>query len=136
MRAVLAVSSLLVVSLAVGCTPSPPGSAPKPKPSGTRGARQPGLYDAGGKRKQAYGVLQHRRLEGGFWVIVNATPQGQPQKARVVVVVLNADALGAEALAGRYVVAEGELLGGVSTRMAGPEMRADWLRAAEAPTAK
>jgi len=136
MRVLFAVSSLLVISIALGCTPSPSANTPEPKPRSTSGARQPGLYDAGGKRKQAYGVLQHRRLEGGFWVIVNATPEGQPQNARVVVVVLNADALGAEALAGRYVVAEGELLGGVSTRMAGPEMRADSLRAAEVPKAE
>lgn len=88
----------------------------------------PGLYDLPGGRKRALGTLEYRDLEGGFWVIVHRIPSREASSAPTIVVLANGREAGAPGLEGRYVFADGEMLEGVSIRMAGPEMRVESLR--------
>jgi hypothetical protein len=103
-----------------GKTPSvsqPPGGA-----AGTQLA--PGLYKQADGTAQAIGTLDYRDLEGGTWVILGGS-EATGDAGKTIAVIANVADLGSklDELKGSQVVATGEMLDGVSIRMAGPEMK-------------
>jgi hypothetical protein len=133
MRRATIVVVLVMVALLAGCTAAPqpwPSSGPKP---GTPGlVPKPGLTDLGNGRVEVYGTLANEReLEGGFWAVKEAVPGQVTSETRNAALLLGTDKLSVDltGLEGRYVHAEGKAVGGVSTRMAGPEIEVTTLTA-------
>lgn len=105
----------------VGATSSTPGGS---VPSGTSIA--PGRYPKRGGRVEIVGTLVRRNIEGGFWAITKSVPGPQAQGAETLAVIANGDKLPSlSGLEGKYVLAKGTPLDGVSIRMGGPEIAAD-----------
>ncbi len=129
----LVVASLLVPALA-GCGASEPAetSTSTTEQESLGMFAPPGLYDLGAGRTQAFGVLVHRDLEGGFWAVVDAQLGEPNDEAPVIAVLVGAEDLGVDlvALEGGFVLAEGTLSEGPSTRMAGPELVVDSVKEA------
>ncbi|MBU2602718.1 MAG: hypothetical protein KKA32_11230 [Actinobacteria bacterium] len=98
-------------------------SAPDDPSMGTRLA--PGLYDLADGTSEAYGTLEWRDLEGGFWAVIGGT-EATGDVGTTVAVIANAakDDPTYVALAGRTVRVVGNRLSGASVRMAGPEIEA------------
>lgn len=127
MRAATAALTFIVVMAVAGCA----GPADMPAPDAAGGSQlAQGLHELGDGTAQAVGVLEYQDLEGGFWA-VTGTPPGQEGGNGIIVVIANAQDLGAQVdeLAGSQVIVTGMLLDGASIRMAGPEMEATSIEA-------
>jgi hypothetical protein len=106
-------------------TSAPVTSAPAPVPAAPAGGRVrgPGLDRQPDGSAVAYGWVERQSLEGGFWSLVDAAPDGRA--AGTIVCVLLPGAVtesGIAALEGGYVTVTGHVDGGVSVRMTGPEL--------------
>lgn len=97
-----------------------PSSAPA---TGTKMA--PGLYDLEGGAVVAVGTVEHRDLEGGFWVVIGGTEAGW-NAGEVVAVIANGDEFAGQFEDNQGLSFEiyGERAGDASSRMAGPEITA------------
>lgn len=97
---------------------------PAPTDSPAAGMRlAPGLYDLADGTVQVLGTLEHRDLEGGFWVITGGTESEGNVGTQLAVIANGADfAEELKALEGKQVNAVGTRFEGVSIRMAGPEI--------------
>ncbi len=131
---------LLVLGLsAAGCASS--GSADDPGDDAAQDDEvpaapfaEPGLSeDADGA--VAYGTLVYRDLEGGFWGVADGLPDEVDETTPLVVVIANPGDLDDSfcAMKNDYVRVTGVMVEGVSIRMAGPEIEADAVVAAEVP---
>jgi len=86
---------------------------------------------------EVVGYLWRSDLEGGFWAVYDAplSPSSAVQpKILAVLLPGSVDEAGIAALDGRYVWASGRTSGGVSTRMAGPEILVDGIDVATPPS--
>jgi hypothetical protein len=81
---------------------------------------------------QVIGTLEYRDLEGGFWAVVDGTV-AQGAEGSMVAVIANADQFSNEtaSLDGLAVIVTGKRLEGASIRMAGPEVEATSIVAAD-----
>lgn len=144
MRRSIALATLLVllaaVAAAAACSgagdaasPAPPAppetgspAAPSPPADPAAGTRlAPGLYDLEDGTVVAVGTVEHRDLEGGFWVVVDGT-EAQGNAGEVVAVLTNGEEFAEQFRADQGLSFEvyGERAGEVSVRMAGPEVTA------------
>jgi hypothetical protein len=98
-------------------------------------AVKPGYYDLGNGTGRVVGTLRHSTLEGGFWAVVKAVPAEVTSTTPNVAVLVGTEKLGVDVkkLEGRYVQADGNPLGGVSIRQAGPEFDVSAIREVPAP---
>ncbi len=117
MRVVSALTALSIAFVLAACSP-PEEVPPVDSPS------DPGLYDLSDGTVQAVGTLEWFAIEGGFWAIVDESPEGD---GRTIAVIANGDEIQDDLapLRGRTVLVTGEPFEGVSIRMAGPEIIAD-----------
>jgi len=116
-----------LVGLTVPSCDAGPPSAPV-KPGYTTGS----LGSA-----EVVGYLSRSDLEGGFWAVYDAPPSASSVVQPKILAVLlpgSVDEPGIAALNGRYVWAAGRVSGGVSTRMAGPEILVDGIDVATPPS--
>ncbi|KAF0209405.1 MAG: hypothetical protein Q8S43_01035 [Actinomycetota bacterium] len=128
-RTIVTLTALVLAMALVGCTSSPtskpitntPPPAVETPATGTRLA--PGMYDMQGGTVQAIGTLEYRDIEGGVWAIIGGT-QADGNLGETVAVIANAAEFSGQlkALTGKTVIAIGRRAGGMSIRMAGPEM--------------
>lgn len=81
------------------------------------------MYDMEGGTVQAIGTLEYRDIEGGVWAIIGGT-QADGNLGEAVAVIANAEEFSGQlkALGGKTVIAIGTRAGGMSIRMAGPEI--------------
>jgi hypothetical protein len=93
-------------------------------------ATRPRIEDLGNGRVVAWGWVTRVNLEGGFWA-ATTNPNMRGIQPKVVAVLLPGKVSEAEIarLEGSFVGAEGTLQTGASTRMAGPEVVVDAVRA-------
>lgn len=139
-RFVTACAMIALAAVFAACsTPSPPvppgqtGPTATPVP-GRVTAPAPGLQRAASGPAVAYGWVMHQDLEGGFWALVDRPPAPSPaEQPKVVVVLLSGVVPEADIarLEGVYARATGTVTGGVSVRMAGPEMKVDAISGAQ-----
>jgi len=136
-RIAVIIALLAFAAAAAACTrsqapvePSPVEAPVTDSASGSRAA--PGLYDLTDGTVQAIGTLEHRDLEGGFWAVIDRT-EAAGDEGTVVAVIANADKFTKETeqLEGLGVIAVGTRLKGASIRMAGPEIEATRIIAAD-----
>ena len=126
--AVIATFPAALEGCAAGAMDEPPAPSASSTPGGapTGGMKiAPGLYDLTDGTVQAVGTVEHRDLEGGFWVVVGGT-KAEGDVDKVVAVIANGDdyAQQFKELEGLSVIVTGARLEGASTRMAGPEIKA------------
>jgi hypothetical protein len=85
---------------------------------------------------EVVGYLGHSDLEGGFWAVYDAKPDPsssvQP-KILAVLIPVDSDESALVHFDGQYVWAAGRIPGGVSSRMAGPEIFVDGMGPAKEP---
>jgi hypothetical protein len=126
---------VLVAAVLAACS-TPPGtttSAPLPPgASGKAGTTKPGVSELGDGRVVASGWVARVDLEGGFWAVMDASPQ-PPESSympQVVAVILPGAVPESEfkRLEGSFIGAEGVLQTGASIRMSGPEVVVDAVR--------
>lgn len=135
---VLAVLSIALAACAAGpqsgtgAGSAPSDSAPpsatapgagQPDPSGSSAA--PGMWDQPDGTVAALGTLEFRDIEGGVWMVTDGTKTTGGAGA-VVAVIANAREFENQlrSLKGQRVTVVGTKAGGVSIRMAGPEIKA------------
>lgn len=128
---IAAVIATLPAALA-GCGAGASDEPPAPSASSTPGGAPaggtkiaPGLYDLDNGMVQAVGTVEYRDLEGGFWALIGDT-EAEDDVGKVVAVIANGDdyAQQFKELEGLSVIVTGTRLEGASTRMAGPEIQA------------
>ncbi|MEI6450530.1 MAG: hypothetical protein WCP98_11375 [Actinomycetes bacterium] len=141
------IATLLVFAAAIatlpaalaGCGAGAADEPPAPSASSTPGGGPatgtkiaPGLYDLEDGTVQAVGTAEHRDLEGGFWVVAGGTA-AEGDVGKTVAVIANGDdfAQQLKELEGLSVIVTGTRLEGPSIRMAGPEIRATSVVAAD-----
>ena len=126
--AVIAALPAALAGCGAGAADEPPAPSPSSTPSGqpAGGAKMaPGLYDLGDGTVRAVGTVEHRDLEGGFWVLVGGT-EAEGDAGKTVAVIANGGdyARQLKELEGLSAIVLGTRLEGPSTRMAGPEIKA------------
>lgn len=135
-RSISACATLALAILIAGCaapsSPVTPGPTGSPTPGGAT-VPAPGLQRPAAGPAVAFGWVVREDLEGGFWALEDRPPTSSVSRPKVVVVLLPGAVTeaGIARLAGSYARATGTVTGGVSTRMAGPEMKVDSISAAQ-----
>jgi hypothetical protein len=131
----------LVVGTTCGLTACAGPVGPSVRPSaGSASSGDPGVTKVAGGKSRVFGVLLHRDIEGGVWVIVKSLPvalKGQKglapevMRSEVLAVVTNPELFDLASLENKYVEAVGTIDShAVSTNMAGPQMQANTVKAA------
>ena len=126
--AVIATLPAALGGCGAAATDEPPAPSASSTPGGTpTGGMKiaPGLYDLDDGTAQAVGTVEYRDLEGGFWALIGDT-EAEGDVGKVVAVIANGDdyAQQFKELDGLSVIVTGTRLEGASTRMAGPEIQA------------
>lgn len=123
-RIIVLVAVALMASVALVAACSTPIDR-SPAGGDSAGAITPGVFDIGEGKSRVIGVLVHRELEGGFWVIANTdTPVDAVAAENLAVLIPSQDGGGTEIrfadYEGRLVQADGVLSVGPDIYMAGP----------------
>jgi hypothetical protein len=128
--ALLAAVATLGACGAAKSTPPSPATTPSPTPTrviiGGMPVR-PHLQKEAGGRVLVTGWLRHIDLEGGFWA-TSAQPPGVTTGNQTVIAVLLPGSVATADIAshdGAYLIVEGTMSAGVSSRMSGPEVLVD-----------
>lgn len=123
----------VAAAMLAGCTSAirtaPPAA---PAPIATR-TIEPGLSEWSDGRVEAAGYVAWVEIEGGFWALHDRVSQSPADRPKTVAVLLP-DSVSEQdiaALQGAYVVASGQLEGGASIRMSGPEVLVDKIAVAQ-----
>ena len=129
-RSVTVTTSVVLLTL-VGLTIAGCSAGPPTAPGG------PAYTTGAAGSAQVVGYLSRSDLEGGFWAVydrpLSASSVVQP-KVLAVLLPGSVDEGGIAALNGKYVWVSGRASGGVSTRMAGPEILVDGIDVATPPS--
>ena len=125
-----ALAAVLAACGGAGGAPTPSASPPAStggSPAGPAAGTQlaPGLYDLQDGGVVAVGTVEHRDLEGGFWVVIGGT-LAEGNEGVTVAVITNGDEFAQQFQdnAGLSLLIYGERAGDASIRMAGPEITA------------
>ncbi len=101
-------------------------AAPAPGGAGAGTPLKPGTTKLPGGTSSVVGTLQFRDIEGGIWVVVDATPGQATDQTRVLAVIADPELFDLTALKGAYVKAVGTIApGAVTANMAGPQLTAN-----------